>query len=97
MSGSDTRLLDRQGRTAEVFHAAPDGEFAIETQEDVEPLVEVAKTLSELEPSKEMRHAALIPQFVLDQALREQWGPEDWRRWANDPANKAFRTWPGRL
>ena len=94
---SGKRLLDKTGRTEEIFHSAPDGDFAIETREDVEPLIEVAKDLSELQPSKDLRHAAVVPQFVLDQSLREKWGPDDWRKWANDPGNKAFRTWPGRL
>jgi hypothetical protein len=44
-----------------------------------------------------MRHAAIIPQFVLDQALREDWGKDDWRKWANNHDNRVFRTWKGKL
>ena len=94
---SSKKLLDRQGRSEEVFHPGQDGDFAIETREDVEPLIEVAKDLSDLQPSKEMRHAAIIPQFVLDQALREDWGKDDWRNWANNHDNQVFRTWKGKL
>ena len=74
-----------------------DKTYTIEHQEDVEPLIKVAKDLSELKPSKDLRHTAVIPQFVLDQSLRENWSKKDWKKWANDSNNKAFRTWPGRL
>jgi hypothetical protein len=74
-----------------------DKTFTIESREDVEPLIKIAHDMSSLHPNKELRHTAVIPKFVLDQSLRERWTPKDWKRWANDHANKPFRTWPGRL
>lgn len=70
-----------------------------ETVQDMEPIIERAKYLSELEPGKDFRHAAIIPQIVYEKAYREGWlhDKERWKRWANDPDNRAFRTWPGHL
>ena len=51
----------------------------------------------ELKPSKDLRHTAVIPQFVLDQSLREKWTNADWKKWANDSDNKMFRTWNGKV
>ncbi len=71
----------------------------LEEIDDVEPILKEAKRLSELTPSKEFRHAAVIPDFVLRKAFREGWynDPKAWKDWANDPDNKLFRTWPGQL
>ena len=98
MSISRKTLLDWSQGKSETFHwDQHDNTFTIESKEDVEPLLKMAKNMSELEPSKEIRHAACIPKFVLDKSLRERWSPKDWKVWANDPANKMFRTWPGKL
>lgn len=98
MSASRKTLLDWSQGKSETFHwDQHDNTFTIESKEDVEPLLKMAKNMSELEPSKEIRHAACIPKFVLDKSLRERWSPKDWKVWANDPANKMFRTWPGKL
>ena len=95
---ANKRLLDWSQNRKEVFHwDQHEGKMIIEAQEDCEPLIKVAKDMSELQPSKEWRHSAVIPQFVLDQSMREKWEPKDWKRWANDSHNKMFRTWPGRL
>lgn len=74
-------------------------DLLIKTFEDCEPIIERAKMLSEMEPGKDFRHAAIIPRHVLDRAYREGWfnDKEKWKAWANDPSNKAFRTWPGNL
>jgi hypothetical protein len=98
MSASRKTLLDwSQGRSETFSWDQHDETFTIESKEDVEPLIKLAKDMSDLEPSKEIRHAACIPKFVLDQSLRERWSPKDWKKWANAPENKPFRTWPGQL
>ena len=82
----------------EYFHYDQhDDSLTIETREDVEPLIKVAHDMSSLQPSKEWRHSAIIPKFVLDQSLRENWERKDWKKWANNHDNKPFRTWPGNL
>jgi hypothetical protein len=76
-----------------------DGRLFIETRQDCEAIVEAARILAEAPPAGELRHAAFIPEAVLNQAFVEGWFHDAaaWKRWANDPANAAFRTWQGRL
>lgn len=80
------------------FHEE-DGKRFIESRQDVEPIIEAAKILSEETPGKDFRHAAFIPETVMNQAFVEGWfhDKQAWKKWANDPANAAFRTWKGRL
>jgi hypothetical protein len=97
-SPSKKRLLSRSEGKQEIFsYDQHDKSYTIEHKEDVEPLIKLAKNMSELEPSKDLRHTAVIPQFVLDQSLREKWTNKDWKKWANDSSNKMFRTWQGTL
>jgi hypothetical protein len=94
-------LLSAFGNFREVayFDDTRPNDLLIKTFEDCEPIIERAKMLSEMEPGKEFRHAAIIPKQVLDQSIREGWfgDKKKWKAWANDPNNKAFRTWPGNL
>ena len=98
-------LLDHYGigfgTMTEIVHVDSEnpGDLIIEELEDVEPIIEMAKRLSEQTPGREMRHAAFIPAFVFNRAYRQGWlhDASAWKRWANDPNNRAFRTWPGRL
>ena len=98
LSPSHKVLLDWSQGNQEIFsYAQHEKTFTIEHKEDVEPLIRVAKDMSYLEPSKDLRHVAIIPKFVLDQSLREKWSKKDWKKWANDHANQAFRTHPSTL
>ena len=98
LSPSKKRLLSWSEGKQEIFsYDQHDKTVTIEHKEDVEPLIKVAKDLSELKPSKDLRHTAVIPQFVLDQSLREKWTNADWKKWANDSDNKMFRTWNGKV
>lgn len=94
-------LLDSFDGYAEVAYFDPSrpDDLLVKTFENCEPIIEKAKMLSEMSPGKEFRHAAIIPKHVLDKSMREGWFHDKakWKAWANDPANKAFRTWPGRL
>ena len=76
----------------------PDG-YIPETVQECEPIIERAKFLSEQTPGKDLRHVGFIPGIVWDQACREGWQNDKakWKQWLNDPANRAFRTWPGRV
>ena len=86
-------------REVAIFDAMRPKDFLVKTFEDCEPIIERAKMLSELEPGKDFRHVAVIPQHVLDKAAREGWFNDraKWKEWANEPDNRAFRTWPGRI
>tara|TARA_R100000963_G_scaffold33830_1_gene26475 strand:+ start:454 stop:747 length:294 start_codon:yes stop_codon:yes gene_type:complete len=69
------------------------------TAQNVRPVIEHARALRELEPGKTFRHAAEIPKVIWNKALREGWHNDKkaWKRWLNDPDNKAFRVWQGRI
>ena len=101
MSSNSKRLLSAFNGQKEYFHPDIDGKggFGIETIYECEPIIERAKMLSELTPGDTFRHAAIIPPHVWDQACREGWQNDKarWKKWANDPDNRAFRTWPGTL
>ena len=90
---------DEGSRRLTIFHRGENGKHLIETRQDVSHVAEAAKILSEEAPGKDFRLAAVIPQIVLDQALLEGWFHDKakWKEWANDPANRDFRVWKGRL
>ena len=75
------------------------GGITLTTEQDADPLLEHAKILADQTPGKEFRHVAVIPAAVMDQAFREGWFNDDarWNQWLNDPNNRAFRTWQGRV
>jgi hypothetical protein len=46
-----------------------------------------------------MRHIAEVPMVIWQKALREGWSKDraKWKQWLNDPDNKVFRTWQGKV
>lgn len=96
-------IYDHNGTVARVLHADdrdPWGDFLIETVEDVEPAIESAKVLRENHRAgTDMKHVARVPVTVVEKAMREGWFHDEsaWKTWLNDPANKAFRVWEGRV
>lgn len=90
---------DHGSRRLTIYHEMPDGKHQIETRQDCTHIVEAAKILSEEVPGKDFRLAAVIPQTVLNQAMLEGWfhDKQAWKKWANDPNNRDFRVWKGRL
>lgn len=38
-----------------------------------------------------------VPLFVWEQSEREQWDEKRWAQWLNDPDNRAFRVWQGKV
>jgi hypothetical protein len=81
------------------IYAEEDGRKFIETKQDCEGIIAAAKAMSELPYDREMKPVALIPEEVLNQAFLEGWfeDPIAWKRWANNPDNRAFRITEGRL
>lgn len=98
---SKKHLLNAYANRAEVFidESHLTGQVLVHEVEDCEPYLEQARVLSDLAPGREFRHAAVVPHFVYAKAYREGWANDRkaWKKWANDPANKLFRTWPGAL
>lgn len=76
-----------------------DGVQRLEYYQDAQPIIEAAKILADQPPGKDFRHAAFIPETELNRAFTEGWfhDKQAWKRWANDPDNSQYRTWPGKL
>lgn len=81
-----------------VYHEE-DGVTRIETRQEVSHIIRAAQLLADQPPGKDFRHAAFVPEAVLNQAFNQGWfhDPQAWKRWANDPANACYRTWKGKL
>lgn len=100
---ADKYLYNADGTVARVLHYDKDninGDFAIETIEDVEPIIESVKVLKDVQDNKSaMRHVARVPVTIVEQAFREGWlhDQDRWNKWLSDPDNKAFRVWEGNL
>jgi hypothetical protein len=101
--GSKT-LYSANGTVARVLHTEDDSDyfspFAIETIEDVEPLLDSVKSLRDVQDHKAtMRHVARVPVTVVERAMREGWFHDQkaWNRFLDDPDNSGFRVWQGRL
>ena len=97
---SKSKILDllTDSRRKTILHEQ-DGRNYVESRQDVTHIVEAAKIMAEKTPGKDFRHAAYIPETVLNQAMIEGWLHDKtaWKRWANDPANACYRTWQGRM
>ena len=69
------------------------------TEADMTQTLENNKVMRELHPRRSNNKliARGVPITVAEQAIRENWDANDWKRWLNDPDNAAFRIWPGRV
>lgn len=84
-----------------------DGRLIISSTQDCTPIAEHCKALHNegFHGSKEMRHAASFPKVIVEKYLNmtgvtfEQFmaDPVHVKRMCNDPINKDFRIWPGRV
>lgn len=97
---SKSALLDMlpEDRHKTIWHEE-DGKVFLETRQDVAPIIKAAEEMWCDNPPLDMRRVALIPKAVLDRSFLEGWfgDPNAWRKWANDPANRDFRTCKGTI
>ena len=79
--------------------ATEDDKVIYHTTQNVAPVIEHCKALSEMRPGKDFRHVAEVPMVVYQKACREGWAKDTkkWREWLNHSDNKVFRTWKGRI
>lgn len=95
------RLIDSYLGLTEYQHIDPmkPDDLIIETIQDCASILEDAKQWRDVTPGKEWRHAACVPNYFIDKAAKEGWLHDEakWHAWLNDPDNKMFRTWPGRV
>lgn len=77
----------------------PELGITIHTEVDLTQTIENNRILRELHPRRSTNKlvARGVPLTVAEQAHREQWDDNDWKRWLNDPDNAAFRVWQGRV
>lgn len=77
-----------------------DGVYHIHTKQNVQPIIDNVKMLSETtKPGLDMRHVAEIPMVVVHKAMREGWFNDTAkvREWLNNSDNKVFRIWQGKV
>ena len=84
-----TQDLDRNTNTA----------YHVHTVQNIEPVLKHVKMLEENKPGKDFRHGAEVPIIIYNKAVREGWvnDPKAWKKWLNNPDNKLFRTWKGKV
>ena len=95
-------IYDQFGSVVRVIHAPRygDQDTILQTIEDCEPIVESVRQLREAQaPRGDMKHVARVPVTVVEKAMREGWFDDQaaWDKWLNDPDNKDFRVWEGRV
>lgn len=103
------KILDALPGLVEVYHPASDGKWAIETIQDVEPILERNKAMQNdgsggWSPTRDFRRAASIPDVVILQ-WKKQYGvdihnPDHWpavKKLLNSSEWQWLRTAPGRL
>lgn len=97
---SKSALLDMvpDARRKTIYHEE-DGRNYIETRQDVASIIKAASIIADEPPGKDFRHIGFIPDAVLNEAFVGGWFHDKaaWKRWLNDPANAAYRTWKGRV
>lgn len=101
-------LYDHNGgvlRELIVHESDPEGEFHIRTAQDLEPVLDLAKSMREdnevigHRKSRNLVPVAEVPMLVVEKAMREGWfnDQKKWRQWINDPQNRPFRVTDGRF
>ena len=98
---SKRTILDAvpESRRLTIYHEQ-DGKTFVESRQDCTAIVEAAKALKGAQGRNEtFRLAAVVPETVLNQSFLEGWfhDPVKWQRWMNDPENRDFRVWEGRI
>lgn len=105
---ADRKMYDRFGgvtRSIVTHESDPEGQFHVQTSQDMTPVIDTVTSMREANQvvghrkSRNMVPVAEIPMVIYEQAMREGWAEDQaaWRRWLNDPDNKAFRITDGRV
>lgn len=91
----------RDGVTRTLVHddAVPH-QFRVFTEVEMDSVlksIEMEKDLPVINPKSPNKLVARVPMTIYEQSIHEQWDEAKWKQWLNDPDNKAFRIWPGRV
>jgi hypothetical protein len=105
-------ILDNRGRVLKTVHTdAHDENRMVEVMhEDVSPLIELARSAAIARKMSRANQGAMektfgaklvgfMPDFQVEKMMRDgSWNdPLALKRWFNDPQNKDFRVWQGRV
>lgn len=91
-------IIDSQSGLISEF-ATEDDKNIYHTTQNVQPILDNVKNLSYNKQRKELKHVAEVPMVIYQKAIREGWANDrkKWKKWLNDPDNKLFRIWQGRV
>ena len=102
--------IENTGVTKTILHSDDsEGKIHIETTQDVQPVLEenkIRRNLGEFHnKKKDWYHAASIPLVVVQQLVKKgimhpHGAVKDkarFKKWVNDPDNRAFRIWQGNV
>jgi len=91
-------VLDYSKNSENIF-ATEDDKMICHTKQNIQPTLDYVKNLSEYKPGKEFRHVAEIPMVIYQQMVRDGSinDKKALKKWLNDPDNRLFRTWKGRI
>ncbi len=75
-----------------------DKTVSLSTQ-NIDKTLKYVDHLKDMPVGKNMRHVAEVPLVIWEKAVQEGWSKDQnaWKKWLNDPDNKVFRTWQGKL
>lgn len=94
-------LFDQWGGIIRWVETAPGGdELIITTEMEAERLVRAnARDADTDQRDRNFRLVARVPMPVVQRAIREGWhrDPAKWKAFLNDPDNRAFRVWQGKI
>jgi hypothetical protein len=95
-------LFDHQGGIIRWIESSPgdDRELTVTTEMDATRLLRANSRDADIDQTgNHFRLVARVPLPIMQQAQREGWlhDKAKWRAWLNDPDNRAFRVWPGRV
>ena len=91
-------LIDSKSGFMSEF-ATEDEKNIYHSSQNVQPILDNVKNLSYGTQGKELKHVAEVPMVIYQKAVREGWAKDrkQWKKWLNDPDNKLFRIWQGRV
>jgi hypothetical protein len=105
-------ILDDRGRVLKTLHtdAHDDSRMVEVMHENVSPLIELARSAAiarrmshtnqgSLEKNFGAKFVGVMPDFQVEKMMRDgSWNdPKALKRWLNDPQNRDFRVWQGRV
>lgn len=94
-------LYDQYGGIVRWIEVAAGGdELIVSTEQEAERLVRAnARDADSDQSGRNFRLVARVPLPIMQQAAREGWlhDKNKWRAFLNDPDNRAFRVWGGRI